>query len=514
MASVACPNCDTLVPAGQKFCGQCGHPIGGARTQQLPLIDPSNQARVAGGVAANPLPTTYALPTRRANIPLIVGLVLAALLLLCGGGAFALLNQKTPTATPTPALGISLPVATMLPTPTHPPNPPISTATLVPPTDTVLPPSPTSPPATPLPPSPTAPPVPTSMPAATIVPTATATITLPTPTATPAPSGSQPDDITTISDVNPLVESDHPYTPTLNKSWVVYGTDAQAGATRLHFTQIDLEENVDWLIVLDAEDSEMQRFTGHHPGGFWTEPVPGTVVKLRLITDASVEQWGFAVDKMAGARYKTLAYSPHPYPAGSTRKWQFNNTDPNAQGTRLHFARLDLEDNVDWLVISGLDGSAYQWITGHHPDGLWTSGVPGNMVNMQLVSDASVEDWGFNIDAQESASLGTAQGRPEPTVLVESKHPYTAEPQTSTLVNPDTRAVFTKVHFTRLDISVGQLTLLDANDNQVQIFGESTHKKDFWSDDVPGRVVKIRFQGTDYTDWGFRIDKLGDNETR
>lgn len=304
-------------------------------------------------------------------------------------------------------------------------------------------------------------------------------------------------------------ESAHPYASKFDDTWLLSNPDGQAGATRVQFSRIELEQNVDWLVIMDGKDAEMQRITGSFPDGLQTELVPGNLVKLRLITDGSVQKWGFAVSRLESLPYTTLAYSPHSYPHKADLSWQFSNTDPQAQGTRLHFSRVDLEENVDWLVITDLKGESYQWITGHHKDGLWTLGVPGNGVGIKLISDGSVSDWGFNLDNLESAPPEVGQARPElKESLAESKHPYQSETKVWTLVNTNAQAAFSKVHFTRLDINGGSLTLLDGNDNRVQTFGDG-RRTEFWSDDVPGRVVKIQLAGSPYSsDWGFRIDQL------
>ncbi|HIC87825.1 MAG TPA: hypothetical protein EYP04_00230, partial [Anaerolineae bacterium] len=305
----------------------------------------------------------------------------------------------------------------------------------------------------------------------------------------------------------PVVESPHPYPNGYDESWLVSNLDAQAQATRLHFARLELEEGVDWLIVMDPQDVEIQRLTGFYPDGVWTDPVPGTLVKLRLVTDTSVQHWGFAVDAVETVSYTSLAYSPHPYPNGAELKWQFDNLDSAAKGTRLHFSRVELEENGDWLVIMDITETPYQWITGHHPDGLWTIGVPGNGVIVKLISDSSVNDWGFNLDALESAPPEEAQPRPEPEkTLAESTHPYERDlRQLWTLVNPDPAAAFTKVHFTRLDLQDDSLVLYDGDGNPIQSFWEHTHLRDVWSDDVPGRIVKIQLNTSYYDhDWGFR----------
>ena len=337
-----------------------------------------------------------------------------------------------------------------------------------------------------------------------------------TPTPSPTPRATQvaPGQALMLSPTN---ESQHPYANGADESWLISNLDARAQATSLHFSRLELEEGVDWLIIMDAQDVEIQRLTGAYPDGVWTDVVPGNLVKVRLLCDSSVQGWGFAADAVASVPYVSLAYSPHPYPNNADLKWPFNNLDVNATGTRLHFSRIDLEENVDWLVIMDINETPYQWITGHHADGLWTIGVPGTGVIVRLISDSSVNDWGFNLDQLESAAPAEELPRAEQQkTLAESKHPY--EPgtqQTWSLTNPDPAAAFTKVHFMRLGLSDDALVISDGNGNRVQTFGGGTQGRDFWSEDVPGRVLKVQLLSDgSKEDWGFRIDGVASGVTQ
>ena len=330
---------------------------------------------------------------------------------------------------------------------------------------------------------------------------------LATPTPTPA--------ITLI----PVVESAHPVVNNFDDLWLISNPDPTAGATRIRLARLSLEKEADWLIVLDAQDNEFQRLTGEYPNELWTVPVPGNLVKLRLVTDGSVRSWGFIADAVDSVPYTTLAYSPHPYPNNATLEWRFSNLDPNAKGTRVQFSRVELEPNVDWLVIMDLEENPYQWITGDHPNGLWTIGVPGNGMIVRLVTDGSVQKWGFNLEKLESAPPEKPQPRPEVELpLAESEHPYKPNERLEfKLVNPNPAAAFTKVHFARLELGGGDsLVLYDGNGNRVQTFGENTRLADLWSDDVPGRVVKVELNadGSWGEGWGLRIDRLADGEPK
>ena len=257
-------------------------------------------------------------------------------------------------------------------------------------------------------------------------------VSSPTPARTPTPARPTPTPTPAITLI-PVVESAHPVANNFDDLWLISNPDPTAGATRIRLAKLSLEKEVDWLIVMDAQDNEFQRLTGEYPNELWTVPVPGNLVKLRLVTDGSVRSWGFIADAVESVPYTTLAYSPHPYPNNATLEWRFNNLDPKAKGTRVRFSRVELEPNVDWLVIMDLEENPYQWITGDHPNGLWTIGVPGNGVIIRLLTDSSVQRWGFNLEKLESAPPERPQPRPEVEVpLAESEHPY----------KPDTRLEF------------------------------------------------------------------------
>ncbi len=68
-------------------------------------------------------------------------------------------------------------------------------------------------------------------------------------------------------------ESSHPYASKFDDTWLLSNPDGQAGATRVQFSRIELEQDVDWLIIMDGKDAEMQRITGSFPEGLQTELV-------------------------------------------------------------------------------------------------------------------------------------------------------------------------------------------------------------------------------------------------
>lgn len=307
-----------------------------------------------------------------------------------------------------------------------------------------------------------------------------------------------------------VVESEHPYANDSNESWFI-SNDSTEKAFQLHFKRIELEAGVDRLLITDADGRVLQEIDVSYPDGLWTDPIPGVGAYVQLLTDGADTAWGFAVDKVAAFDYPTLGFSPHPYPNNSEEFLVLLNDDPAATGTQVVFDRIELEDGVDYLVIMDADDKPYQWITGSYPNGLTSVAVPGVAAKVQLVSDASVRAWGYNIQQLLSGEPAEPQDKPSsPSALVESAHPYVNDfEKVWTLTNPDATAASTKVHFDRMVLANDDvIELLDSSGKMIQTFRE--HKgDDFWSDYVPGRVIRVRFiTRGGYEEWGFRIDKL------
>ncbi len=315
------------------------------------------------------------------------------------------------------------------------------------------------------------------------------------------------------------IESTHPYHEYEDRFWIVEVPGASA--IRVHFSYIDLEDGVDYLVISDPSDQQTQRVTGTYPDGHWSDPIPGGFAKVRLLSDGSVQNWGFAIDRKESVNYNSLIRSEHPYPDNSDRVWTLTNNQasPETEATSVHFSKIELEEHVDWLILTDVTGKPHQYITGSHHSGLWSKGVPGGAVRIQLITDGSVEEWGFNVDNSRNASPDDAESRPVMPLVARSDHPYPAESVREwVLTNPDPTSVSTKVHFDRIDLSHwDKIELLDLNDTIVQTFTGEVHLQDTWSDYLPGRIVKVRLTTTDSNilgpdvDWGFRIDMIAES---
>jgi hypothetical protein len=310
----------------------------------------------------------------------------------------------------------------------------------------------------------------------------------------------------------PIVESMHPYANNTDETWLIFN-DTGDNAASIHFSLIEIEDYVDRIELLDQNDAMVQRIDTSQ-SDLMSAPVPGPVIKIRLLSDTSDTAWGFAVDYIEGADNPAFAYSPHPYENNLNEvQWVFNDEE-NAPATRVIFSHLALEENVDYVILSGKDGTPHQWITGAYPAGLTSNAIPGAAVQVQLVTDSSVTDWGYNVSGVATASTpDPPESQPNfGEVLAESPHPHptycSAPDHLYTIVNPDPAAINSKIHFERVGMGPGDhLRIFDVDDRLIQKITGS--RLNFWTDYVPGRVVKILMTCSDfYTGWGFLADAI------
>ncbi len=92
------------------------------------------------------------------------------------------------------------------------------------------------------------------------------------------------------------VESAHPYPNASSEAVEV----RQPGAAeiRLHFAKMEVEESFDFLEILDAQGKVVQRLTGAKEN-FWTAPVAGDTVRIRVVADQSLSLYGFRIDRLS-----------------------------------------------------------------------------------------------------------------------------------------------------------------------------------------------------------------------
>jgi subtilisin-like proprotein convertase family protein len=94
------------------------------------------------------------------------------------------------------------------------------------------------------------------------------------------------------------IESPHPYTNRLSRTWDVRPWTGGASRARIHFTSIDVERNYDFVEILNADtNAVLDRFTGQLTD-LTTREYDTANLLVRLRTDASVTRWGFRADRI------------------------------------------------------------------------------------------------------------------------------------------------------------------------------------------------------------------------
>jgi len=225
-------------------------------------------------------------------------------------------------------------------------------------------------------------------------------------TSTPTPMAEETPRLTpTMPAAGCQAESPHPYPNDYKREWIMVNPDADAAASRVHFVRLETEPGYDYVTILDGSDTVVQFLDGEYLDGVWSLPVLGRVVKVRLTSDESVNAWGFCLDQIVSTERPTcLVESDHPYAENTDRTWTLINSDAQAQFSRVHFARLATEPDYDVVLILDGQGREVQRLTGVYDQGIWTADVPGREVRLRLLSDYSVQDWGFCVDQIVTAS--------------------------------------------------------------------------------------------------------------
>ena len=90
-------------------------------------------------------------------------------------------------------------------------------------------------------------------------------------------------------------ESAHPYSDRMNETWNI----TMPGFSRIaiHFKNISLEEDFDILYVKNSSGDVISRYTGYL-ADVWSESVKGDTIYLQFVSDGSISDWGFSIDKV------------------------------------------------------------------------------------------------------------------------------------------------------------------------------------------------------------------------
>jgi hypothetical protein len=108
------------------------------------------------------------------------------------------------------------------------------------------------------------------------------------------PPNPDPDESLWVSKDN-IVESEHPYKENTDQTWKVSVPGAKY--IRVHFTQIEVEDQWDKLTIETPAGDVVDRFTGATTD-YISEYIKGDTLIVRLKSDGTVNEWGFKVDKV------------------------------------------------------------------------------------------------------------------------------------------------------------------------------------------------------------------------
>ena len=97
----------------------------------------------------------------------------------------------------------------------------------------------------------------------------------------------------TVPQVQPYPESAHPYEDNTDQTWSWTGRP-DTRLLRIHFGNVILERNSDWLYVYDASGNLLRGHTGELPYGC-EMVIPGNSFSLRLVADEGTSYYGFSI---------------------------------------------------------------------------------------------------------------------------------------------------------------------------------------------------------------------------
>jgi len=199
-----------------------------------------------------------------------------------------------------------------------------------------------------------------------------------------------------------LAQSHHPYTNDYDNSWTI--TSSGARRMRIHFLRLETESGYDFVILHDASGVEVAVYDGNY-NDIWSPWVTGDTIRVRLVTDSSITNYGFLVDDQelaytdVEANATVVAESEHPYRNNTDQTWEV--TSLGATRVRVHFLRLETESGFDYVSVYSEKGVLVAEYDGSHY-AVWTPWVDGESLTIGLLTDGSIVGYGFVVDDLEA----------------------------------------------------------------------------------------------------------------
>ncbi|NWF94805.1 MAG: pre-peptidase C-terminal domain-containing protein [Candidatus Thorarchaeota archaeon] len=134
------------------------------------------------------------------------------------------------------------------------------------------------------------------------------------------------------------------------------------------------------------------------------------LVAAAPLQNTLVPSYGLALGTDSPQPLTTESYvieSAHNYANNFDYTWTINKA--GATQIRVHFTKIDVEKNYDYVYVYDYAGSQLHKLTGLYSSGGWSSYSYGDTIKVRLKTDSSVTKWGFKID-QIEYTLGGGGG--------------------------------------------------------------------------------------------------------
>lgn len=92
------------------------------------------------------------------------------------------------------------------------------------------------------------------------------------------------------------IESPHPYDNSVTLTKTITASAADATRIRVHFKSIAVQQSADYVYLVDGTGATVATYTGNY-SDVWSSWISGNSVTIKLVSNATVNGWGFKVDK-------------------------------------------------------------------------------------------------------------------------------------------------------------------------------------------------------------------------
>jgi hypothetical protein len=119
---------------------------------------------------------------------------------------------------------------------------------------------------------------------------------------------------------------------------------------------------------------------------------------FNLLTDTRPERSGPKNDSWRALKLDQAFESEHPYKENANVSETY--TFPGAKYVRIKVAKYDLEAGYDYVRVANAAGVTLEKVSGSG-ENYTTDYIEGDTVQLNFISDRSVNKWGFKIESVE-----------------------------------------------------------------------------------------------------------------